>query len=124
MALNKQQLVELSEKQSDDLIEEVITYLAENNRKEYNIGKVNEELFEIGEAFNKYLNKHPDYKPDPLDIFKEVGDLLFRLTIWSEQEFGKEQSYKYIDQGMIDHPELKAKRFVQHIIKGKYEGGV
>lgn len=104
---------------SDDIIE----YLARTNTKEYNAGKVNEELFEIGEVFNKFRNKAPDYRPDPKLIFEEFGDLIFRLAIWATQEFGSDAADQYIDESRV-HIEEKAAKFAGHIKSGKYKGGV
>lgn len=101
----------------------VVDYLAENNRKEYNIGKVNEEIFEVGEAFNKYLNKAPDFKPKIETIFEEFGDLLFRLRIWAVQEFGKEQADELFEHSVV-HVEKKERKFAKHIVDGKYKGGI
>jgi hypothetical protein len=110
----------------DDIVSthDMTVYLAEHNTKEYNIGKVNEELFEIGEVFNKYHNKHPDSKPDPYEIFKELIDLQFRVRVWAIQQFGEEKAKEYLDNSVVIYLYNKIQKFAGYLKKGKYKGGI
>lgn len=64
---------------------DLVKFLIHPDRKQKNILKVCEELAELQEVLLKYVNKKDELKPTTEKIVEEMGDVVFRMSILSEQ---------------------------------------
>ena len=96
----------------NEIVKEIINY----NDERYNISKLAEELFELGEVCMKMLNKKPDKKPPIEKLIEELGDTILRCKVLSTQlNITKEVNTRAI---------AKAEQLYAYIEQGRYKGGI
>lgn len=63
--------------------QETIKLLARSNKPNYNLVKLSEELFELGEVVMKLNNKSLANQPPIAKLIEELGDVKLRIEILS-----------------------------------------
>lgn len=96
----------------NDIINEIVNY----NDAKYNVSKLSEELFELGEVCMKMLNKKPDKQPPIEKLIEELGDVILRCKVVSVQFNITDQ----VNERALD----KANQLNNYIQQGKYKGGI
>lgn len=93
----------------------LVLHLASTNDRKYNIEKLLEEMFEVGEKLMKQKTKSEKYKPNDSDVIEELGDLQIRLAVVIEQ-YGLEAVQKRIND--------KSASLIKRADTGEYRGGL
>jgi len=108
----------------DDFSEKMIELMAKYNTSSFTLSKFNEELFELGEVVNKYINKSEIYRPPLDDIKMEFGDVLFRFVGFLYMILGhKEAVNKFLNEA-FDHVETKAEKCYRYLVEKRFDQGI
>lgn len=115
--ITEDELLELEEITTLEEVNVLTDHLAKTNNKIYNKTKFLEELAELSEVILKHINKHPKHKPEISAITEELGDVLFRFTIYSKSEGISQDS-------ITNRITKKANICLQNLKQGNYVNGV
>lgn len=92
--------------------------MALTNEPDYNLLKLAEETAELQEVLIKTYTKIEEKKPTDEKLVEELGDVIFRIMVFSLQrgeEFQEALEYRLMD---------KSAKLLQYFLEGKYKGGI
>ena len=78
--------------------DKIINLCAIDNPPGYNKDKILEEMSEFQQVMLKLITKHPDNRPDKVELIKEFGDLVYRGMIYLYQEFPEFELEELVDK--------------------------
>ena len=97
--------------------ENALELIALNNDKKFNLTKLAEELFELGEVVTKMVNKGEEKAPGNEKFIEEAGDVMLRITMAGISRMGSLELFGELVGKRIED---KMNSLFQNVVAGKY----
>ena len=101
--------------------ETAIELIALRNDPKFNLTKLAEELFELGEVVTKMVNKGPDKAPTNEKFIEEAGDVILRLLMAGISRMGSAELFGSAVELRMDE---KMHSLFENVVAGKYPNSI
>lgn len=101
--------------------EKAIELISLRNDPKFNLTKLAEELFELGEVITKMVNKGSDKAPTNEKFIEEAGDVVLRLLMAGISRMG---SFDLFNELVEKRIEQKITSLLENVVAGKYPNSI
>lgn len=118
----KEDFIPLTHEQESDLID----FMVETNKPEFNYNKAVEEATEFTDALVKHQTKHPDNpnRPKRKDVVNEYADFMYRGLLALLTLYKGEKNENQIGEMIEEHIRYKFSKLQSYKDKGLYINGL
>lgn len=115
--MNKEDILKIEKIETMGQARQIFHFLGVNNKPEYNITKLCEELAELQDVLLKRHNKKPDKWPSDQSIIDEIGDVRSRITMFMA-------SYGISEDDILKRHIDKSNKYLGYIKQNQYDRGI